>query len=94
VIATVLIENLIQKGRYQDALAVSDIILKQYPNFAYAMVKKGTAAYHLLKSEFYSKYPKASDVPQDQRRYLVYLQRVNKNSFDLAENLGWRPIEQ
>ena len=94
VIATVLIEDLIQKGRYQDALAVSDIILKHYPNFAYAMVKKGTAAYHLLKSEFYSKYPKAIDVPQNQRPYLVYLQRVNKTSFDQAENLGWRPVEQ
>lgn len=38
----------------------------------YAMVKKGTAAYYLLKTKFYDEYPTAQDVPDDQRNYLAY----------------------
>ena len=55
VIATVLVEDLIDRKRYHDALALANIILKHYPNFAYLMVKKGTAAYYLLQAEFRDK---------------------------------------
>ena len=48
VIATVLVEDLIDRKRYHDAMAVANIILKHYPNFAYLMVKKGIAVYYLL----------------------------------------------
>ena len=40
-------------------------------------------------SNFYAKYPTAQEVPEDQRAYLAYLQRVNQSSFDRAESLGW-----
>jgi len=93
-IAVVLVDDLIADGRYHDAMAVTDILLDHYPQFAYAMVKKGTAAYHLLKSEFYSKYPTASDVPIDKQPYLNYLQRVNQTTFNRAETLGWRPVKR
>ncbi|MGC9369932.1 MAG: hypothetical protein ACP5DX_10375 [Paracoccaceae bacterium] len=44
VIAVVVVEYLLKEERYHDAMAVADILLDHYPNFAYAMVKKGTAA--------------------------------------------------
>ncbi|MEP3893165.1 MAG: transglutaminase family protein [Litorimonas sp.] len=94
VIAAVVVEDLIQNGRYHDAMAVADILLDHYPMFAYIMVKKGTAAYHLLRSEFHEKYPNAQDVPEDQLPYLAYLQRVNQGAFDKAESLGWRPVQR
>ena len=94
VIAAVVVEELIQKGRYHDAMAVADILLEHYPMFAYIMVKKGTASYRLLRSEFHEKYPTAQDVPEDQRPYLAYLQRINQSAFDRAESLGWRPVER
>ncbi|MDA7425602.1 transglutaminase family protein [Thalassococcus lentus] len=94
VIAIVVVEYLIKEKRYHDAMAVADTLLNHYPNFAYAMVKKGTAAYYLLKTKFYDEYPTAQDVPDDQRYYLAYLQRVNQNTFDQAEGLGWRPAER
>lgn len=94
VIAAVIFEDLIQRERYHDAIAVADILLDHYPMFAYIMVKKGTAAYHLLRSEFHEKYPNAQDVPEDQRPYLTYLQRVNQGAFDKAESLGWRPVQR
>lgn len=92
VIAVVLVEELIDKKRYQEAMSVADLILKHYPKFVYAMVKKGTAAYHLLKVDFYSKYPTAEDVPADQHAWLNYLQQINQRSFDAADSLGWKPI--
>jgi len=88
VIAAVIVEELIAKGRYHDAMAVADILIEHYPMFAYIMVKKTTASYHLLRTEFHEKYPTAQDVPEDQRSYLTYLQRVNHGMFDRAESLG------
>lgn len=94
VIATVLVEDLISRKRYLDAMAVANIILKHYPNFAYLMVKKGTAAYYLLQAEFRDKYADANDIPQDQQAYFQYLQRVNQSSFAQADALGWKPMQQ
>lgn len=94
VIATVLLEDLINRKRYHDAMAVADILLTHYPNYAYVMVKKGTAAYYLLKTNFYDNYADANDVPGDQRPYLAYLQRINQNSFDRADNLGWKEFKR
>ena len=89
-----IVEELIAEGRYHDAMAVSDILIEHYPMFAYIMVKKATASYYLLKTNFHDKYPTAADVPEDQRPYLAYLQRVNQGMFDRAESLGWRPVER
>lgn len=94
VIAAVIVEELIAQERYHDAMAVADILIEHYPMFAYIMVKKATASYHLLRTEFHEKYPTAQDVPEDQRPYLAYLQRVNQGMFDKAESLGWRPVER
>lgn len=94
VIAAVVVEELIAKGRYHDAMAVADILIEHYPVFAYIMVKKATASYHLLRTEFHEKYPTAQDVPEDQRPYLAYLQRVNQSMFDRAESLDWRALQR
>ncbi len=94
VIAAVIVEELIAETRYHDAMAVADILIEHYPMFAYIMVKKATASYHILRTEFHEKYPTAQDVPEDQRPYLAYLQRVNQGMFDRAESLGWRPLQR
>lgn len=94
VIAAVVVEELISEGRYHDAMAVTDTLIEHYPMFAYIMVKKATASYHLLRTEFHKKYPTAQDVPEDQRPYLAYLQRVNQSMFDRAESLGWRALQR
>ncbi|SMR83544.1 Regulator of sirC expression, contains transglutaminase-like and TPR domains [Aliiroseovarius halocynthiae] len=94
VIAAVIVEELIAQERYHDAMSVADILIEHYSMFAYIMVKKATAAYHLLRTEFHEKYPTAQDVPEDQRAYLAYLQRVNQGMFDRAESLGWRALQR
>lgn len=71
VIAVVVLEYLIKEKRYHDAMAVADTLLDHYETFGYAMVKKGTAAYYLLKTNFHDKYAMAQEVPEDQRGYGV-----------------------
>ena len=82
VIAVLILEHLIHDGRYYDAMAVADILLKNYPTYAYAMAKKGTAAYHLLKANFFDHYKTVEEVPEDKRPMLAYLQRINQHTFD------------
>lgn len=94
VIAAVIVDWLIAQERYHDAMAVADILIEHYPVFAYIMVKKATASYHLLRTEFHEKYPTAQDVPEEQRPYLAYLQQVNRGMFDKAETLGWRSLQR
>lgn len=92
VMAMLVLEDLIEKKRYLDAMAVADIILDHDPLSTHAMVKKATAAYYMLQVDFYDKYPTAQDVPEDQRPLLAYLQRINDDMFKKAENLGWQPF--
>ncbi len=90
-IGAVIVEHLTTQERYQDAIDVADILLDHYPAFAYMMVKRGTAAYYLLRNEFFEHYQAPRDVPREKRPQLAYLQTVNQQSFDRAEALGWRP---
>ncbi|PCJ10555.1 MAG: hypothetical protein COB16_00660 [Rhodobacteraceae bacterium] len=92
VIAAVVLDDLIARKQYGEAIAVADVLLAHHPRFAYVMVKKATAAYHLLQAEFYSKYPIASDVPAERVAELMVLQQVNQSAFEQAETLGWRPL--
>ncbi len=94
VIAAVIGDELIAQERYHDAMAAADILIEHYPMFAYIMAKRGTVAYHLLRTEFHENYPTAQDVPEDQRPYLAYLRRVNQGMFDRAESLGRRALER
>lgn len=94
VIAVVVVEYLLKEKRYHDAMAVAETLLDHYSTFGYAMVKKGTAAYYLLKTNFHDKYGTAQDVPEDQRSYLAYLQKINQSTFDKAESLGWRQAQR
>ncbi len=94
VIAAITVEHLIAQKRYHDAMAVADILLEHYPMFAYIMVKKATASYHLLRTEFHEKYPNAADIPKAERPYLAYLQSINQTMFEKAEALGWRPVRR
>lgn len=91
VIATPLIDHLIDAGRYDEAIAVSDQILSAYPAHAYALVKKGTAYHRLLQRDIASRYPRESDIPATERAYADKLYRANQQAFAQAEAMGWTP---
>ncbi|TPN00878.1 hypothetical protein FKO01_50280 [Mesorhizobium sp. B2-3-3] len=90
VIATAVLDNLIAADRYEDAIAVADVLSEAYPANAYTLVKKGTAYYRLLDANIIKKYPKQSDIPADKIAYANDLYRANQAAFAKAEALGWR----
>ncbi|TGP85427.1 MULTISPECIES: transglutaminase family protein [unclassified Mesorhizobium] len=90
VLATPVLDYLLETGRYEDAIAVADVLIDAYPANAYTLVKKGTAYYRLLDAEIIKKYPKQSDIPADKVTYANELYQANKQAFATAEALGWR----
>lgn len=93
VMASFVVEHLITIRKYEQAVAVSNVILEVYPAFGYILAKKGTAYYYQLKTEFISKFPNTSDIPASKRDRANKLNRQNKAAFVQAEALGWRPAQ-
>ncbi|WP_292640925.1 transglutaminase family protein [Mesorhizobium sp.] len=90
IVATAVLDNLITTGRYDEAIAVADVLTEAYPANTYTLVKKGTAYYRLLDANIIQKYPKQSDIPADKVAYANDLYRANQEAFAKAESLGWR----
>lgn len=91
-LATTVLEHLIEQRRYGEALSVSEVILEYAPQDAYTMVKQGSVCAELLRTEFTEKYRSPALIPHPLRaRYLMLAQR-NRSMFEAAEALGWEPI--
>lgn len=90
VMAAFLVEHHLDTGAYEKAIAVSDVILRHYPNSAYVLAKKGTAYYRLLQRDITSKYTRMSDIPLDLRARADIWYAENNAAFNKAEALGWR----
>jgi regulator of sirC expression with transglutaminase-like and TPR domain len=90
-LATVVVDYLIAEGRSEEAIAVSEVILKNYPRDAYAMVKEGTAYGQLLETEFTRRFPTPALIPSTLRPRYFMLAEKNQELFARAEALGWQP---
>ncbi len=91
VMATTVLEHLIEVGKNEEALAVADLILRANPLDGYTMVKKGSAIAQVIKAEFADKYPTPDQIPPNLRSRYVSLIAANKSAFAEAEALGWEP---
>ncbi|KGD96680.1 transglutaminase family protein [Rhizobium sp. YS-1r] len=91
VIASFLVERDIGKGQFENALAVSDVLLRHYPNFAYGLVKKGSVYSGLLRRELAGKYTRLEDIPPELKVKADQWYGRNMEAFAKAEALGWRP---
>ncbi len=90
-IASFLVEHQIEAGAFEDAIATSDVVLSHYSNFAYGLVKKGSAYSGLLQREIAGKYTRMEDIPADLKRKADQWYRQNVEAFAKAEAMGWRP---
>ncbi|MGK6317738.1 transglutaminase family protein [Neorhizobium sp. DT-125] len=90
-IASLIVEHQVAKGEFERAIAVSDVLLRHYPNFAYLLVKKGSAYNGLLRRELAGKYARMEDIPTDLKAKADQWYGQNMESFAKAEALGWRP---
>ncbi len=93
VIAGLFVEHLIDTKKYEQAIAVSDVILEAYPAYGYLLAKKGTAYFHLLKSEIIDQYPDPKNIPASKQKFANELYRQNQTAFAQAEALGWRQTQ-
>ena len=91
--ATTLVEHLLDRRRYAQAAAVCAAILRHAPRDGYTMAKLGSAYGGLLEQEFLEKYPKRTQIPVPLLpRYRMLAERSHR-AFAAAESLGWEPVE-
>jgi regulator of sirC expression with transglutaminase-like and TPR domain len=62
-IVSFLVEHDIGKGQFENAIAVSHVLLRHYPKFAYGLVKQGSAYSGLLRRELAGRYKRMEDIP-------------------------------
>lgn len=88
VMATVVLEHLLIEHRYNEAIAVSDVLLEAYPEYVYVMVKRGTVFYHLLQDEL-----QRTSNANTRSALADHYYAENQRSFEAAEALGWRAAD-
>ena len=93
VMASTVLDYLMDQRRYRDAVEVAEVILAANPRDVYAMVKKGTALAELLRVEFVERYPTPALIPPELRTRYQMLAEQNATAFRHAEALGWSPSE-
>ncbi|MGK9232533.1 hypothetical protein KXS07_11410 [Inquilinus limosus] len=91
--ATLVLEDLLLEERYEEAIAVADVLIEANPADAYALVKKGSALYRILQRDVLRPYPNQKDLPANKRSYAVELFRANQEAFAKAHALGWREMQ-
>jgi hypothetical protein len=91
--AAIILESDHARFRYSETIAVADLLLKYYPNFAQAMVFRAMAYGALRNVEFLAKYKMLEAIPMDQRRRYTVLTNESSSGFAKARALGWRATD-
>jgi len=93
VMANTVAEWLMEQGRYDDAIAVADVLLEYYPTDVHAMLTRGSAHGELLRTEFIERFPNPQAIPPSLRLRFQMLASQNAAAFRQAEAWGWVPVE-
>lgn len=93
VMATTVLDFLMDRRRYTEAVSVANTILQTNPRDVYTMVKKGTAIGEIMRIEFTERYALPALIPSNLRARYQQLVEQNQEAFRQAEALGWTPIE-
>ncbi len=81
----------IEKKEYEKALEICDLALKYYPNYAYALARKGNAYACILDRDVRQKgYSPKNPLPKDKENYYKNIFKLNMQCFEKAESLGWK----
>lgn len=83
-IASFLVEDRLAKRDFEGAITISEILLRHYPNFAYLLVKMGSAYTGLLRQEL--TLARRGKVNTEK---LNYWSAMSSDLFGRAEALGW-----
>lgn len=93
IMAIPVVDHLLRSGRFEEAIAVANVILAAYPANGPALAKKGSGFYRLIERDIIKKYPDPHDLPPDAAAYAEWLARSNREAFARAEALGWRETD-
>lgn len=94
VMASTVVEWLMSKERYAEAIEVADVLLEYYPKDVHAVLSRGSAYGELLRTEFVERYPTPAAIPPALRsRYQLLISR-NAAAFQQAEAWGWAPANE
>jgi regulator of sirC expression with transglutaminase-like and TPR domain len=94
VMASTVTEWLMSQGRYDEAIAVADVLLEYYPTDVHAMLTRGSAHGELLRTEFIERFPNPQTIPPALRPRFQMLASQNAAAFQQAEAWGWTPVAQ
>ena len=93
VIAILLSEYLAKKGEWKESIDITKLILQNYPNYAYAMIKIGNGYSKLLAQKVAEAKAKGS-YTKEEKIVMDKLYKMNIYWFEKAEKLGWLPTSQ
>jgi regulator of sirC expression with transglutaminase-like and TPR domain len=79
-----------ERHRYDEMLAVAEVLQPYYPNNLAVLLAPATAAEGLVQGEFLSKYPTRNDVPPELLDRLGLLELTVSGALNHAYALGWR----
>jgi len=89
-VSGMLVTQLIEQGRLEDAMAVSDRLLRHAPDSVPLKLTRASILTLFIKRDVASRYTTMDEIPPDVLAYANDLYRQNKAAFDEAEALGWR----
>jgi hypothetical protein len=89
-VSGMLVTQLMEQGRLEDAMAVSDRLLKHAPDSVHLKLTRASILTLFIKRDVTSRYTTMDEIPPDVLAYANDLYRQNKAAFDEAEALGWR----
>lgn len=90
-IATTVVEHLMQERRFEEAIPVAEIILAHHPRESLTRVNLASAFGGLMRRDFEEKYPCPSLIPPHLRSRYLMLANRNRSTMEAAEALGWEP---
>jgi hypothetical protein len=89
--ASTVVDFLMSEHRYQDAIEVAQVILRNYPLDGYTLVKLGSAYGELMRVEVADRFPNLNALPPALRQRYLWLAEGNRRAFQAATALGWEP---
>lgn len=92
--AETVVHHLKEKRRWEEVVAVCEVVLRHSPRDIIALTNLGTACANILRAEFLDKYRSVFLIPVPLRARYSLLLHKNHEAFAKAEALGWEPIQE
>lgn len=90
--ALIVVEHLMDEGRYREAIAVAELISRNDPTDGFSLAHQGQACFRIMREEFPDMNRLQWVAPLPVRLQYWSLLERNHRAFGAARALGWEPI--